>query len=91
MRKLINHLFLLQTKESGTIGVISQTPAASRAWLSLSPPTICVEKLYKILDKSNCIVNFRSMSKILTHPTSRKAVLKRLGRRLENCDGKEFF
>ena len=31
------------------------------------------------------------MSKILKQQTARKAVSKRFGRRLENCDGKGFF
>ena len=63
-------------------------------WVTLSPPTIFVEKLYKILkilDKSNCIVNFRSMSKRLTQQTARKAVSKLLGRRLKNSEGKGIF
>ena len=63
-------------------------------WVTLSPPTIFVEKLYKILkilDKSNCIVNFRSMSKRIAQQTARKAVSKRLGRRFKNCEGKGIF
>ena len=63
-------------------------------WLMLSSPTIFVEKLYKILkilDKSNCIVNFRSMSKRLAQQTVRKAVSKRLGIRFKSCDGKGIF
>ena len=62
--------------------------------LTLSPPTIFGEKLYKILkilDKSNCIVNFRSMTKILKQQTAQKAVSKRLGRRFKNRDGKGIF
>ena len=44
-----------------------------------------------MLDKSNCIVNFISMSKRFGQQTARKAVSKRLGRRLKNCDGKGIF
>ena len=60
----------------------------------MSPPIIFVEKVYKILkilDKSNCIVNIRSMSERLTQQTARKAVSKRLGRRLKNCEGIGIF
>ena len=44
-----------------------------------------------MLDKSDCIVNFRSMSKRLTQQTARKAISKRLGRRFKNCEGKGIF
>ena len=62
--------------------------------LTLSPPTIFVENLYKILkilEEFICFVNFRCVTNILTQLTSRKAILKELGRRIKNGDGKGIF
>ena len=63
-------------------------------WLTLSPPTIFVENLYKILkilDKFNCFVNFRSMTKRFTQQTANKWISKRLGTKFENCNAKGIF